>query len=498
MAYRKISLPDKIAIFVYIFSRLNKTQIAKKFMVDPNTIIYLINKKLIPALEIILADEKPGPKVNNNQIELDFSKQSNASKSQDGRPEFCPSCGSTKVWKNGFYYVFNWLLLLLPFATINLKEKIQRFICGNCKCPIPSEKKEMMTAKREDGKILIKRFIVFSKFKLRLSHRLIESLIHFIFPNFTLSIRHIDLVTQQIGARSRDILDGIKDLPQKVAKVIMGDETFPKIIGKGLFYGKSLAVVICECGVIRSVKVVRKKSRNLKSIFQSAIGTAFNPKYFLSDYDKNYPKVIKEINKDFILLKDLVHTMRIIFRHIETAIRNIKIDYPKTLSIKERKKQKKLKQRLVRKHLKRIKYIFFKAFDHGRESVAHVYLYGALNELKNFPFQNEAIKKAYNALKKFINKYIDTLVFQLENRDEIVSTTNALESKNSILKAFSRVAKSYQKADTCEKTFNGIALMENFDIKTRGVNQGTSAFSRADVQLGADNFFDCVGLTLKK
>jgi hypothetical protein len=498
MAYRKIPLSEKIKIFIYIFSIINKTEIAKKFGIDPSTLIDLIEKKVIPALKIILVNKKPGPKSSDDQIEFNFDEQSGTSKWQDERPASCPHCGSSKVWKNGFYFVLNWLMLLLPIKINYLKEKIQRYICGDCNMPISSQEKDDMAEKRNNGKVLIKRLIVFSKFKLRLSHRLTQLLINFVYPNITVSIRYVDLVTQRIGTKSRAILNGLKDIPQKIATIIMGDETFPRIIGKGVAYGKSIAIVICEYGVIRTAKVVTKKSLNLKSIFQDTMGKAYNPKYFLSDYDKLYPKLITAINKNIIQLKDIVHTFRIIYRHFETAIRNITIDYPKTLPLKQRKRQKKLKQRLLRKHLKQIKYLFCKAFASGYEATAHLYIYGALNELENFPIQNQAIKTLYKVLKKFFDKYIDTLVFQLENRDNIISTTNALESKNSIFKAFTRAAKSYQTADTCEKTINGIALMENFDVKTRGVNKGTSAFSRANIQLNADNFFDCVGLTFEK
>jgi len=45
--------------------------------------------------------------------------------------------------------------------------------------------------------------------------------------------------------------------------------------------------------------------------------------------------------------------------------------------------------------------------------------------------------------------------------------------------------------------FCGVVLYENFDIKTRGVNKGTSAMMRAGINLdefGANNFFDAVGI----
>ena len=43
----------------------------------------------------------------------------------------------------------------------------------------------------------------------------------------------------------------------------------------------------------------------------------------------------------------------------------------------------------------------------------------------------------------------------------------------------------------------GVALMENFDVKQRGLHQGTSAMERAGINLdglGAQSFFEAVGL----
>jgi hypothetical protein len=51
--------------------------------------------------------------------------------------------------------------------------------------------------------------------------------------------------------------------------------------------------------------------------------------------------------------------------------------------------------------------------------------------------------------------------------------------------------------ERCEGFFAGMALVENFDVKTRGIHQGTSAMQRAAINLedlGATNFFSAVGL----
>ena len=80
--------------------------------------------------------------------------------------------------------------------------------------------------------------------------------------------------------------------------------------------------------------------------------------------------------------------------------------------------------------------------------------------------------------------------------EDTPKTTNALESKNGIFKPFSRMAKSFLLA-TGQAFFAGVALMENFDVKERGIHQGTSAIQRAGINLddlGATDFFAAVGL----
>jgi hypothetical protein len=109
------------------------------------------------------------------------------------------------------------------------------------------------------------------------------------------------------------------------------------------------------------------------------------------------------------------------------------------------------------------------------------------------------VKVLHRKLTKFFNKHGRTLAFQLEQKAQadLVSTSNAMESKNSIFKPFTRHAKSFQRPDSCENFMNGVALMENFDVKARGKNAGTSAIQRAGIKLedlGAASFFEAVGL----
>ena len=102
-------------------------------------------------------------------------------------------------------------------------------------------------------------------------------------------------------------------------------------------------------------------------------------------------------------------------------------------------------------------------------------------------------------LQRFINKHrlaINTLL-ELSVEQGTPTTTNSLESKNSIFKPFSLIAKYFSSPERCQLFFAGVALMENFDIKTRGKNKGTNAMQRAKIDLddfGANDFFTTVGL----
>ena len=102
-------------------------------------------------------------------------------------------------------------------------------------------------------------------------------------------------------------------------------------------------------------------------------------------------------------------------------------------------------------------------------------------------------------LQRFINKHRLAINIMLELSIEhgTPKTTNSLESKNSILKPFSLIAKYFSSPVRCQSFYARVALMENFDIKTRGKNKGTSAMQRAEIDLndfGGRDFFTTVGL----
>jgi len=68
-------------------------------------------------------------------------------------------------------------------------------------------------------------------------------------------------------------------------------------------------------------------------------------------------------------------------------------------------------------------------------------------------------------------------------KEGIPTTSNILESMNSIFKAFIKKAKCYGGPENLICFFSAVALLQNFDVKTRGKNVGTSAMIRAGVDL---------------
>lgn len=505
MANRIIPTEEKVNIMGQCLTLEGVKEAAIAHGVSPGAIYYWFNEKVLPALPSVLANEKPGPKPAISSKGRRPSTTSSArarSVPQDGRPERCPKCGSARVWKNGRYWVLDWVTFLCFGWFTGAKVPIRRHRCADCGYEIPSPEKLKLAEARRQGWIKLQRLVAFSKFKLGLSHRKTQLLVRFVYGK-QLSIAFVNDVTQTLGQRAKAVISKLAHCRQKVARVLMGDETFPKIIDRDALRAKakSVGIVICEFGLIRGVKSVANRRWHMKQLFQTAVGKHFQPEFFLSDYQVHYPKIVRQVLEGVQHLRDFVHTLRIVDRYFNEAVRNVTLDVPKGLPLKERRKQRKLKKRLLRKQLKPILLLFFKAFAPGYEPVAFIYIEGALSRLEDpsYAIQNESVKVLHRKLTRFFNKHGETLAFQLEQKAQadLGSTSNALESKHSIFKPFTRNAKSFQRPDTCENLMNGVALMENFDVKTRGKNAGTSAIQRAGINLkdlGATNFFEAVGL----
>jgi len=253
--------------------------------------------------------------------------------------------------------------------------------------------------------------------------------------------------------------------------------------------------------LIRSVRCIKQKAKDIPAQLRAVVGEHFQPIYFLTDLDVLYQEYMKRAGLTLIHFRDTVHLVRQIIRLFEEAIRDVKLDVPKKLSIKDRKHQLQLKRRLLWKRLQPLLHLVFKAFSPGYESVCVLMLEGVVSQLQDpsIIIQTASVQSLAKRLQRFINKHGKTinLLLQLSVEKGTPTTTNALESKNSIFKPSSRIAKFFPCLQGCQAFFAGVALMENFDIKTRGIHRQTSAIQRAEINiqdLGAADFFSAVRL----
>jgi hypothetical protein len=292
-------------------------------------------------------------------------------------------------------------------------------------------------------------------------------------------------------------LGKLKQCRQAMAHFLLFDETFPKMKERGY----SLGVAICEHGLIRSVRCLRQKGKEIPAQLADVVGEHFQPTYFLTDLDVLYHKYMQDAGLNLTHLRDKVHLIRQIVRLFDQAVRDVTLDVPKGLPLRERKKQHQLKRRLLRKQLQPRLALVFKAFSPGYEAVCVLILEGLISQLQDptVVIQTASVQTLSRRLHRFVNKHGHTinLLLQLSVEQGTPTTTNSLESKNSLLKPFSRIAKFFPEPATGETFFCGVVLMENFDVKTRGSNKGTCAMQRAEINLedfGATDFFSAVAL----
>lgn len=97
-----------------------------------------------------------------------------------------------------------------------------------------------------------------SRFKLGLSVRKTQLLVGFVYAR-QVSVGYIERLTHRVGQRARSVLDKLSQCRRKVAQFLLYDETFPKM-SKHVY---SLGVGICEHGLIRSVRCIRQKAKDI-------------------------------------------------------------------------------------------------------------------------------------------------------------------------------------------------------------------------------------------
>jgi ssDNA-binding Zn-finger/Zn-ribbon topoisomerase 1 len=489
---RVLPLETKVNIMEESLRLCGVEEAATRYGVSEAVIYYWFNHKIKPALGEILKNDPPGPK---RKLEPETEQATKGEQKIEERPAACEKCGGTHIRKNGTYEVINWIWLLSIGWLVGIqKASIQRWRCGKCGHEMSTERQRQKEARIAWWQH-VKRMIGLSRFKLNLTVRKTQMLVAFTYGR-RVSIGLIQRQTQQVGKRANAILERLSACRQKTAHFLLYDETFPKL-GKRAY---SLGVAICENGLIRSVRTIRSKAKDIPKQLRNAMGEHFHPEYFLTDLDVTYGEYLTRAKLTMKHLRDTVHLMRQIARMFDDAVKEVMLDVPKSLAHKERQKQRHLKQRLLGKRLKPILSIAFKAFTPGYESVCLLMLEGVAAQLRDpkLIIQTESVKRLANRMDRFVKKHgsaINTLM-EMAVIEGAPKTTNSLESKNALFKPFSRVAKSFRLA-TALDFFAGVALMENFDVKNRGIHQGSSAIQRAEINLedlGAADFFSAVGL----
>ena len=234
--------------------------------------------KLEQALPKVLVNQSPGPKPHSQGRQ----EQEKAEHPEASGP--CRACGG-KVRKNGTYKVLNWVLML-TLGWLGVQQVlIQRWRCKGCGqeqvSPTRSRQAQARQAWWQQGN----RLIALSRFKLGLSVRLTQILVGFVYAK-PVSVGHIERLSQGVGQRAEGALKKLPQCRQAVAQFLLFDETFPKM--KERCY--SLGVGICEHGLIRSVRCITRKAKDISAQLAQVVEGHFHPTYFLTDLDLFYNK----------------------------------------------------------------------------------------------------------------------------------------------------------------------------------------------------------------
>lgn len=486
MANRVRPIEEKVQAMKVALAEVNVERAARRARVPASTLRYDL-KKVAASLESVLANQPPGPPAR--------PVEAVCAPLERERPASCPACGHERIWKNGGYRVLNWLGMLLAGWLSWGWVRIQRWRCAGCGHELSTPERQRQAQARRAWWRQVRRLIALSRFKLGLSVRKTRLLVGFSYAREV----SVGLIVQEIhrcGSRAQGLLKRLAGCSQKTARFLLYDETFPKLARRSW----SLGVAICEHGLIRSVRVITRKGRDIPRQLAGVVGAGFRPQFFLTDLDVTYGHYLKQAELSLTHLRDAVHLLRQLIRLFEDAVRDVTVDVPKGTSVVMRKQQRRLKQRLLRRQLQPLFSRVLKAFQPGYESVCTLLLRGLVEELTHLPMGRSAsVQTLARRLQRFLNKHESTINTLLEQAliEQTPKTTNALESKNGLFKPFSRIAKYFPRWPSCQSFFAGVALMENFDVKIRGRHTGTSAIQRAGIDLvefGATDFFEAVGL----
>ena len=168
MANRIIPIETKVNALNKCLALQNVEAVADILGVAPNSIRYWFETKVLANLPEVLEKEQPGPKVKAAPVAMRPAEGKRAAsiRKVDEGPDHCPDCQSVRVWKNGLYWVINWLVFLSLHWFSQSHVAIQRYCCGDCGREIASPQRQRLVQARRQGWQFFKRFVAFSKFKL--------------------------------------------------------------------------------------------------------------------------------------------------------------------------------------------------------------------------------------------------------------------------------------------------------------------------------------------
>ena len=182
MANRIIPTEIKVNAMSRCLVLHNVETVAEEQGVSPNSIRNWFVDKVLPSLPEALAKEPPGPKPqaaprptrpalqSPDALSGSMSKGKRAAlrTEVEERPDHCPYCQSSRVWKNGRYRVINWLAFLSVRWFSQKRVAIQRLRCGACGREIDTVQRQNLAQARRQGWQFFKQLAAFSKFKLGL------------------------------------------------------------------------------------------------------------------------------------------------------------------------------------------------------------------------------------------------------------------------------------------------------------------------------------------
>jgi len=185
MANRIRPIDEKVQSVKIAMAQINVEAAAREAGVPPRTLDYDL-KKVGESLPDVLVNRTPGPKPQCKAI-----KPATETPEEKVTVE-CPDCGSKTV-KNGTYWVLNWVLMLTMEWLGVQKVLIQRRRCKACDTEIASPERTRQAEARRAWWQQVNRLIAFARCKLRLSVRLTQMLVKFVYAKRvkpTVRVRH--------------------------------------------------------------------------------------------------------------------------------------------------------------------------------------------------------------------------------------------------------------------------------------------------------------------